>query len=532
MYLDGTLPITRLTQNARRERSLMKRVTALAPPLFVILFAVLFRSPQFVNPDVDFDEPFYLLVGDRLLHGATVYVDIWDRKPIGLFLIFAATRLLGGAGFIQYLFVAALFAGATGAIIWSIAKRYTGRWAATLPALIYIVWQEPYNGGGGQSAIFYNLFTACAMLLTLQAKDLGSPHKSLCLGLGAMLLTGLGMQVKYTLVAEGIFLGLAFLVLIRRQGYSLPKTGLAALLLAVVAVVPTGAACLYYLAIGHWQEFYYANFISIFERGRLVHEYVIQNLNYISIIGLPLTVLAILGLRALRTGSGPNDQSDYPFLLGWVIAAVLGFVMIGNFYYYYFMPVLLPLSVVLAPHFHRQFWRVLVAFLLLWWPIAVSGFPKTIEANRRAASVTQLTSIIRPMLGQGGLYIFDGPSALYMTTGSPPPSRFAYPDHLSNDVERPALGTDATKELQRILNNRPDVIVVASKPVVPLLNRENALTLRDTLERNYVQVAGVKHGWRTIIVFGRRSARQAPIPAAHWVYPTELTHAQLALSVD
>src|SRR3546814_7596042 len=43
------------------------------------------------------DEQFYLLIGDRMLNwGATPYVDIWDRKPVGLFLLYSGIRLLGG----------------------------------------------------------------------------------------------------------------------------------------------------------------------------------------------------------------------------------------------------------------------------------------------------------------------------------------------------------------------------------------------------------------------------------------------------
>jgi hypothetical protein len=60
------------------------------------------RSPAYGDPDVNLDEEFYLVVADRMMHGAIPCVDIWDRKPIGLFLIYAATRLLGGDGFLQY----------------------------------------------------------------------------------------------------------------------------------------------------------------------------------------------------------------------------------------------------------------------------------------------------------------------------------------------------------------------------------------------------------------------------------------------
>jgi hypothetical protein len=74
---DSTL---RLSPSSRCES---RSVTGIAPYVIVIVLATLvFRSFHFGNPDVDFDEPFYLLVGDRMLHGAIPYVDIWDRKPI------------------------------------------------------------------------------------------------------------------------------------------------------------------------------------------------------------------------------------------------------------------------------------------------------------------------------------------------------------------------------------------------------------------------------------------------------------------
>ena len=61
----------------------------------LLAFAFLVRAQTFGNPVLGFDEQFYLLVGDRMLHGAIPYVDIFDRKPIGLFLIYDAIRELG-----------------------------------------------------------------------------------------------------------------------------------------------------------------------------------------------------------------------------------------------------------------------------------------------------------------------------------------------------------------------------------------------------------------------------------------------------
>src|SRR3546814_10896897 len=78
-------------------------------------------------------------LGDRILnHGAIPYVDIWDRKPVGLFLLYAGIRLLGGDGIVQYQVVATLFAAATAILIAGWSARFSGWVAATVAGLFYL----------------------------------------------------------------------------------------------------------------------------------------------------------------------------------------------------------------------------------------------------------------------------------------------------------------------------------------------------------------------------------------------------------
>src|SRR3712207_3445789 len=100
-----------------------RRRDAASDLLLLLGAALLFRAAFFGNPVIEGDEQFYLLVGDRMRHGLLPYVDIWDRKPVGLFLIYAAVRLLGGEGIWQYQAVAALFAAATAFLVSRIAAR-------------------------------------------------------------------------------------------------------------------------------------------------------------------------------------------------------------------------------------------------------------------------------------------------------------------------------------------------------------------------------------------------------------------------
>lgn len=95
----------------------------------LLLWAIALRAHDFGNPIIHVDEQYYLLVGDRMLHGALPYVDLWDRKPVGLFLFFAAIRLLPGDGILAYQLVATLFAAATA---WLVARG--GRMLGARPA--------------------------------------------------------------------------------------------------------------------------------------------------------------------------------------------------------------------------------------------------------------------------------------------------------------------------------------------------------------------------------------------------------------
>ncbi|MDE0878797.1 MAG: hypothetical protein OSB00_09060, partial [Sphingomonas bacterium] len=108
--------------------------------LLLLLVAVAARFATFGNPVIGFDEQFYLLVGDRMLDGAVPFVDIFDRKPIGLFLLYAAIRLLGGDGFLAYKLVALLFVVGTAFAIFLIARRRTGSIGALAAAALYICW--------------------------------------------------------------------------------------------------------------------------------------------------------------------------------------------------------------------------------------------------------------------------------------------------------------------------------------------------------------------------------------------------------
>lgn len=474
------------------------------PLILLVCMTFAWRALHFGNPDMDYDEDFYLLVGDRMLHGAVPYVDIWDRKPVGLFLIYALARLAGGEGFTQYLALAACFAAFNACMLWLIVRRWVGRWSAILPAVTYVLWCELYLGGGGQAAIFYNCFTITGFWLVLRARDAGQWQRTVWLGMATMVLMGLALQIKYTVLPEGVFFGCAFLWLLRRQGAAWATLVLAGAAMVMLALLPTVLAMAWYWQHGYLSSFAYANFVSALARGHLGGWVIRQSLMSIFKLSLPLSGAAAFGLWKLFSGVAA-ERRDAIWLAGWLTAALFGFAMIGNFYFHYFMSVIPVLALISGATLRDRRLGALMYAALLGWPFILGLAPWPDDGAERARATRQLTEIIMPHIDDRHcLYVFDGISTLYLTTHSCLPTPYVYPDHLTNAVEARAIGVDPERELRRILANRPGAIVTATPQLGPLMNEANVRMMEQALARDYVPVGGVKEGKRQTTVWALR----------------------------
>ena len=92
-------------------------------PLLLLLCAIILRGITFGNPMLEPDEQFYLFAGGRLLQGDLPYVDVWDRKPLGIFLIYSFFHLFGTWRILAYQIGALLSLWGTSLIVRNIASR-------------------------------------------------------------------------------------------------------------------------------------------------------------------------------------------------------------------------------------------------------------------------------------------------------------------------------------------------------------------------------------------------------------------------
>lgn len=478
-----------------------------AVALILLAVALVARAQTFGNPVIGFDEQFYLLVGDRLLHGAIPYVDIFDRKPVGLFLIFAAARALGGDGFVQYKLVALASVVATALLIHGIAQRHAGRVAALLAAALYILWLNFMEGEGGQSPVFYNLPMVAAAALILTVRRGGDPLRA---GAGAMLLVGVALQIKYSVVVEGVFFGCWLIALGWQAGQRGARLARSIALWIALALLPTLAAFATYAAIGQARAFVFANFLSVLAQGRGGLATQLEGLAAIlGILALPL-LLAATGWR--KWGGTTRDR----FLLGWLAASAAGVLLYWRFASpHYAMPLLPPLMCLLARSIDSGR-RRRIAGLALAGVGLIGGQAVLAVSARHKGGADAAAAVARAarVEGTGCIYVYDGYPALYMLTGSCLPTRWPFPGHLATQEESraAALGVDPAREVRRILARRP-VAIVDDWPHFAGGNPVTRRILDAALATDYVLAARICTGpARMRLVYRRRTEGRPALP--------------------
>ncbi len=440
--------------------------------VWLLLAAIILRAQTFGNPVIEFDEQYYLLVGERMLHGALPYVDIWDRKPLGLFTVFAAFawigRLFGGDGLLASQIGGVLAALATAELIRRMALRIgADGFAAIMAGLAYIIWLNLAQGEGTQASVFYTPLVAGASFLVQRR----GPHFTRD-GVGAMALVGLAIQMKYTAAAEGFLFGLWLIALALRRGWSVPKTLVWAAVWASLALLPTLLVLAYYWHLGALDAFVFANFQSQFLR--VPDELSVMGedlLGSAAILLLPV----IMQLASWRQ----KEMRKWHFEWQWLAVALAAILLVGAYSPHYFIPLLAPLFVVLAPAFQR--WRKIGAAMLVVGALAGQYLLHHYEETKGGrAEAMAMVDAIGPV--PNCLYVHDGFPALYRLTGSCLPTPFAFPGSLNMANEAQALGVDSREEVERIFANKPDAVVTD----LPAYNRGNPVT-RAIVERELAE---------------------------------------------
>ncbi len=429
--------------------------------MLILLGVAALRLPFIGDAHVHIDETYYLLFADRWASGAIPYVGIWDRKPIGLFLLYRVALWFGSGaagGIIAYQLLALAAVAATALMLARLAGERDGALggarAALAAGLLYPAGLLALQGSGGQATVFTNLAATVAALLLVRALASARPFRLVA---GAMAVLGLALQIKYTVAFEAAVLGLAGLAVLWRCGWRGVRLAAAALAMMALGLVPTLAAYGVFAAAGLGPAFLAANFATIAGKAGATH----GGPPLALLLLLPIAALAVAGLR--RHGRSPATI----VLIAWMLVAVAAALLLGLPSEHYLQPVLPPLVLLAAAAAPRR--------------LALGGAMATLIAAGTAATVIdvrntggfylsyRIADAITPHLNGRCLYVVDSLPLLYALSGACSPTAYLFPTHLTRADEIASIGIDARAELARVLASRPSVIVIAN-PRQPYLD--------------------------------------------------------------
>lgn len=458
----------------------------------LLVAALLLRSGWFGSPLAGYDEQLYLLIGDRMLDGALPYVDLWDRKPVGLFVLYAGIRLLGGDGVLEYQLVATLFAAATAFVILLVVRRRFAPFTSLACALLYLLWAGTMGGEAGQAPVFYNLFVAGAALLLLDALPAMATRAGIVRAAAAMLLCGLAITVKTTAVFEGAFFGLATLVACLRAGYTLPRLAAAAVGFAALGILPFAAAAAVYWSLGHFDAFWFANAQSALLRtgdpnGRTLGQIAL------TLMGIAPALLLTLASRRRSLAAPVAPEWEARFMTGWLIAAAVGFASVGYFLQHYALPLLVPMSIAAARFVEGSRHGRLAVLLFALYPLFHQVVLSRLMVHGDRAAVTAMVEAISGDVDRECMLLFGAPTVLYHLTDACLVTPYAFSDHLYRGDEAHAIGTDAAAATAAALARRPAVIVTDERAFPAFVNTRSVALVRAALARDYVRRAVVPY---------------------------------------
>ncbi|MXP28748.1 hypothetical protein GRI58_07930 [Porphyrobacter algicida] len=457
------------------------------------------RIIWFGDPVADIDEQLYSLIGQQMLHGKLPYIDLWDRKSFGLYALYAFAHWTLGPGPIAYQTLAAIFTFAGALLTYHLARDLTDRFGATAAGTLYVIWMAAYASYSGQSEAFH-VPLMLGMVWLVRDPDRRDASRR---ALWAMLLGGLAMQIKVTVLPQCMMLGGCVLYSQWRRGLDLAGVLRLGTLYGLIGAMPTVLVAIFYASISGFDAFIQATITSSFARaagplGRFSSRDVVWT--------NPLMIMAALGIYGAFRVKRPENPARYWFYAVWLLSCLATVFLPSTVYLYYYAAAVPAAVLLVTPLLDRRGpFGPFSALLLVMLGILILQIPDRYQlARTEKAQTTQLAEAIAPHVSHSAcLWVYDGPTALYRMTGSCLPTRFIYPDHLNNLLEHDALGTSQPGEVRRILSHKPPVIVAANVPFT-VQSPDVAAIVKRTLAQDYRPIASAKMHDRVITAYLRR----------------------------
>jgi hypothetical protein len=442
----------------------------IAMVLVIVAASFAARGQALFISTIDWDEGVYLVMAQRWLLGGLPYVAVWDQHPPGLPALLAVIQIVIPDAVFGARLAALCAVIITALLIHRFCARYANQAGAGLiGALLYIVCISRWAGLAANTEVFNNACVTFAFYLLYGALRRSPTNLPRAIAAAAML--GVGLQIKYVVIAEAILLCLGYLMVSFQRNRDLRDLAVTGGALILAGCLPTGITILYFWAHGALRPFLDANFssnIAYLDIATALVTVLQRSASGMApIMGCILIIGYAMGRRVQWRRTWFTASSPQAWLLLWIIAAIADVCLPLKFFTHYYFALYPPACIsgalalcVVAGNRHKNFVAGLVVLFVTAVPLWAVG-------NARTARVAGADSerAVAGFLRQAGardmsIFVYNFPPVVYALAQVRPLTPYVLGGELA-----PLSVSARLHELEarRIMDSSPDFVIVGGR---------------------------------------------------------------------
>ncbi|MDV2993407.1 MAG: Undecaprenyl phosphate-alpha-4-amino-4-deoxy-L-arabinose arabinosyl transferase [Chroococcidiopsis sp. SAG 2025] len=488
----------------------------------------LLRLPAFFEFGINNngDEGLYFLIARDWIAGKLPYTEIWDNKPIGIYLIYSLGIFLFGNSVFSTAIMACIAVTITCFILYKFGMSIGNgqRQLGLIAGLLYATFSTGNDELAANTEIFFAVFTTFSFYQLFQVNTENSVRRNSLRLFIIGLAMGIALSIKQVIIFEFIAIFIFTAIALRflppkTKRYRIKYLCQIYVFLLFGFLLPTILIVFYFWINGHFNDYISANFTANLLRvtgervtlARLASGLTIQiKRNLFLLLGLLATPIYMIMIG--KKNLGENRKLTYLYLLVWIFAALLGISSPKSFYPNYFIQVLPSLALLNAYLINSAILNfnkvtniksiILLSFILitpifnnLYYQIQLSGkyiYFRSIKGiedwgNTPSAIARYLN---RRVSSTDYIYVFNYHAVIYCLVPAKVPTRYAFPLFITTKLAN-ITGKEPAKELDAIMAKKPLYVIKSSvgaenKNILDKMN--NYLRKNYSMEKSFVDL--------------------------------------------
>ncbi|MCW7493203.1 glycosyltransferase family 39 protein [Leptospira sp. 2 VSF19] len=428
--------------------------------LLFILLAFFLRYPSFGYTAIDWDEITYSLIGEGWLQGKLPFRDLWDIKPIGIYLVYAIIHGLLGFSIFAIRVSTLLVVVSSAFIIWLLLRKTNRSFAFGTGFGFLILFSYFLNGLSGNTELFYLCLETVGVWFLFYGKK---QYRFL-----SPLAFGFAFIIKYNTAFD--ILGFYFLHLYihRRKIFKNPKSFFGYGLFYSLAILPFLISTAWIFSAGLGDSF--------LETHKILFSNYAKKVTFLEkILSLKTyPILAILVCVQVGTFILYLWKRRVPKILlisfFWTLTAFLAATWTGYFFEHYYLPMMIPtvigssfllrfINYNFFPKYKRELVVIIVILFLI--PVAVVVRKRVIKLSKVYPDIAKeiYVDLENKKVDPRPVFVAKGTHGIYSLYKQIPINRVIQPGNFTDKTNAKAMFIDNEEIKQKVKDNKPGLIL-------------------------------------------------------------------------